>query len=195
MQIFFVNTDAKSNRKHSYHDAWFARGIAVTSGQLKKVTDLSRIARNDLVGMYVKKVGLVAVGIPLDDQVVEVRGPGRTVSPTEPFERHRRMDWLVDLRVAPLSIGELKSLDVTINADPVRWVKEPTEKLKVRLQHLLAAPPFSSAWVRSCGRLACRIRRVPRAGTWFSSVTLPSVPGSCTGPKARASTADGLRLS
>ena len=140
MEIFLVNTDAKSNQLHSYHNAWITRGIAVTSGRLKTETDLSRISRGDLVGMYVKLTGLVAVGVPLDDQTMEVRGLGKTVSPLEPVERHRRMSWLLDLRQTPLSVKTLRSLGVNINQHPVRHVQTDTTLLRRRLQQLFAEP-------------------------------------------------------
>lgn len=145
MEIFFVNTDAKSNRKHSYHAAWMTRGIAVMSGELTPTRDLSKIAQGDLVGMYVNEVGIVALGVPLDSRIVEISGPGHTVSPTEPIERHRSMDWLVDLRAAPLSIQELRSLGVTITAPPVRRVVTGKERLAARLKQLLAEPSSDEA--------------------------------------------------
>lgn len=138
MEVFLVNTDAKSNRKHSYHAAWIAHGIAVMSGELKTDTDLSRISREDLVGMYVNQVGVVALGFALDDQIVTVSGPGQTVSPSEPFERHRRMNWLLDLRSAPLSIQELRRLGVSVTPSPVRRVITGKERLATRLQQMLA---------------------------------------------------------
>lgn len=138
MEIFLVNTDAKSNQKHSYHDVWLARGIAVASGSLTWQRDLSRISDGDLVGIYVNKVGVVACGIPLDDHVVEVRDQSKTVSPTEPFERHRRIDWLLDLRSAPLSISELGGLGVKINAITVRRVVSGRQHLELRLRELLS---------------------------------------------------------
>src|SRR2546430_2589466 len=30
--LYFINTDAKANAGHSYHEQWLARSVAVTSG-------------------------------------------------------------------------------------------------------------------------------------------------------------------
>jgi putative restriction endonuclease len=107
---FFVNTDAKSNEGESYHDAWVARGIAVTSGRVKFRQKLARIARGDTVLMYANGVGVVAVGTALDDEVMDVTDENALVSPRESIEYHRRVDWHSDLRSAPISGSTLREL-------------------------------------------------------------------------------------
>jgi hypothetical protein len=131
---FFVNTDAKSNEGHSYHDAWVARGIAVTSGRVKFRQKLARIARGDTVLMYANGLGVVAVGTALDDEVVDVTDSSALVSPRESIEYHRQVDWHSDLRSTPISASILSKL---CGRAP-RQVVERLEKGEAQRQRLAA---------------------------------------------------------
>jgi hypothetical protein len=104
--LYFINTDAKTNGR-SFHSEWLARGIAVTSGPGRFRDKLARIGHGDTVLMYVNAVGVVAVGITLDDRVQDVVGKG-VVSPVEATEYHRRVRWQpLPTPISPATIKEL----------------------------------------------------------------------------------------
>lgn len=111
LKTYFINTDAKSNNGISYHDAWIARGLAVTSGEGKYKSTLEMINYGDTLLLWANKIGVVAIGTMLDDfptTVLAGQGEG-TVSPTEEWEFHRRVAWYGDLRRHPISPKEVKS--------------------------------------------------------------------------------------
>ncbi len=109
MTMFFLNTDAKTNGV-SYHDEWFARRIAVTSGPEKFCRKLARIGRLETVLMYVNHLGVVGAGTILDDEPVLVTDKASQVSPVEDLEYHRQVDWHSDLRLAPIGMEMLSRL-------------------------------------------------------------------------------------
>ena len=159
MATFFVNTDAKSNEGHSHHDAWVARGIAVTSGRVKFRHKLARIARGDTVLMYANGVGVVAVGTALDEEVVDVTDSSALGSPRESIEYHRRVDWHSDLRSAPISASILSAL---CGRAP-RQVVERLEKGEgglLRLVAQLAAQRSISTWTGNISRNTDLSRKV-----------------------------------
>jgi hypothetical protein len=110
MPMYFINTDAKSNEGRSYHDEWLVRGVAVTSGPQKFRDKLASINRGDTVLMYVNGIGVVAAGEALDHEVVDVVERQALVSSREPIEYHRRVDWRLDLRSAPINPATIKDL-------------------------------------------------------------------------------------
>jgi len=109
MNYHFINTDAVSNGDTSYHDTWIQRGIAVTSGREDYRDKINRIERGDTVLLYVKRVGVVALGTMLDDQAQDVYPPA-TISPREPVEYQRKVKWFIDIRNQPLHYMQVKEL-------------------------------------------------------------------------------------
>ncbi|RWA50746.1 hypothetical protein AU476_27100 [Cupriavidus sp. UYMSc13B] len=104
-----IDTDAISNGGVSYHDKWLAEGVAVVSDPNKKSL-FGRVARGDVMLAYVKLVGIVAVGVVVDEDVATVlRGEG-TISPRESAEYHRRVAWTADLRSKPVTVKEIIAL-------------------------------------------------------------------------------------
>ena len=95
MSMFFINTDSKSNAGVSYHDEWFLRDVAVTSGPEKFQKRLDRPELGDLVLMYVNGKGVVGVGKVISSESDRIKN---TVSPNELHEYHRKVDWYLDLR-------------------------------------------------------------------------------------------------
>lgn len=107
MNSYFINSDAVSNNRRSYHDAWIERGIAVTSGGKEFRDQLDNIPRGSTVVLHEPNSGVVAAGTVLDDDTLVVpRGAG-TVSPAEPEEYHREVSWYADLRQNPLPYREV----------------------------------------------------------------------------------------
>jgi hypothetical protein len=132
--LWFINTDAKSNAGHSYHEEWLARGIAVTSGPGKFGEKLARIGYGDAVLMYVNTVGVVAVGIALDDHVQDVVGQG-VVSPVETTEYHRQVRW--HSLPNPISPATIKELCGQIPLQTVQRVRNGEGDLRQLLQEAL----------------------------------------------------------
>jgi hypothetical protein len=135
MPLYFVNTDAKTNGR-SFHSEWLARGIAVTSGPGKFRDKLARIGRGDSVLMYVNTVGVVAVGISLDDRVQDVVGEG-VVSPVEVTEYHRRVRWYT--LPTPISPATIKELCGQTPLQTVQKVRKGEGELRRLLHEALSA--------------------------------------------------------
>lgn len=113
-KTYFINTDAKSNNGVSYHDAWIARGLAVTSGAEKYKSTLEVINRGDTLLLWANEIGVVAIGTMFDDAPTTVlagQGDG-TVSATEEWEFHRRVAWYGDLRHHPVLSKEVKAYQI-----------------------------------------------------------------------------------
>ena len=107
MSMFFVNTDSKSNAGFSYHDEWFSRDVAVTSGPEKFRKRLDRPELGDLVLMYVNGTGIVGVGKVITSASELTKN---TVSPNEPHEYHRNVDWYLDLRNDTIRPSAIKDI-------------------------------------------------------------------------------------
>lgn len=105
LRVFFVNTDAKSNQGHSYHDAWIERGVAVTSGPSQFADKLARLRRDEVVLMYANGLGVVAAGTVTGDGVETTRD---VISPNECCEYHLGVNWDLDLRQAPIRPEEIR---------------------------------------------------------------------------------------
>jgi hypothetical protein len=133
---YFINTDAKSNEGRSYHDEWMARGIAATSGPSQFRRKLARLGRGDVVLMYANRLGAVAAGVVLDDDVVTVSPPD-CISPREPYEYHRRVRWC--RLPTPISPATLAAL----SGRPPRQTVERVAHGEDELRALLPAELFS----------------------------------------------------
>lgn len=140
MEIRFINTDAKSNDGKSFHDTWISRGIAVASGADKYRAKLQNIDPSDILALYVNNIGLIAIGVPIDNQTFDVTDPEKIVSPLEGKEYHRRVDWCVDLRGSPISVDEMRSLGAPPTPHYVRRVSEGKAQVAVRFAQLLSEP-------------------------------------------------------
>jgi putative restriction endonuclease len=130
-KTYFINTDAKSNNGISYHDAWIARGLAVTSGEEKYKSTLEVINRGDTLLLWANKIGVVAIGTMLDDEpttVIAGRDEG-TISPTEEWEFHRRVAWNDDLRRHPISSKEVKAYRGQNPLSTIATLKEGREQI------------------------------------------------------------------
>lgn len=130
-KTYFINTDAKSNDGISYHDAWIARGLAVTSGEEKYKSTLKVINRGDTLLLWANNIGVVAIGTMLDDApttVIAGQGEG-TVSPTEEWEFHRRVAWNGDLRRQPISSKEVKAYRGQNPLSTIATLKEGREQI------------------------------------------------------------------
>jgi hypothetical protein len=134
--LYFVNTDAKSNAGRSYHEEWLERGVAVTSGPSRFREKLARIGRGDVVLMYVNTVGVVAVGIVLDDRVQEVTGE-ECISPVVETEYHRRVRW--HALPQPVSVAKIKELCGQTPLQTVQQVRKGEDELRRLIQEPLAA--------------------------------------------------------
>jgi hypothetical protein len=136
MALWFINTDAKTNNGHSFHEVWLTRGIAVTSGPQKFGEKLARIPSGDAVLMYVNGAGVVAVGITLDDRVQDVVGEG-VISPVETREYHRRVRWLsLPKEISPATLKELCG---QTPLQTVQRVRKGEDKLRGLLREALQA--------------------------------------------------------
>jgi hypothetical protein len=136
MATYFINTDAVSYGGHSYHAAWLARGIAVTSGLREYRQKLDRVRRGDAVLMYVNQIGVIAAGIVLDDHPVDVRDDHR-VSQDNKGEYHRCVAWLT--LPTEISPGTLRKLC----GRPPRGTVERVCSGEDELRQLLPAELFS----------------------------------------------------
>lgn len=104
---WFVNTDAASNGNVSFDEVWFARSCIATSGGPEYRRQCELINRGDTVLVYVNGVGVVAGGVVLDEEPVEVVQP-MCLSPNEPLEYQRKVSWFADLRSRQLSRAEIE---------------------------------------------------------------------------------------
>jgi hypothetical protein len=173
MDIYFINTDAISYQGRSYHDEWFQRSIAVTSGGSWYREQLSRIQQNDYVLTYVNGVGVVSIGIAKGGDVQDVEGTG-VIDQVNKIEYHKAIDWQVDLRQSPIAPAELKPLVGSIMG-AVRRVVNGKEKILLLIEKLLPKPTFDQVeYIRRAGQL----RRL--------SLTKPT---GITAPKRTESTA------
>lgn len=107
MSIYFINSDAVSNNRRSYHSVWIDRGIAVTSGGSKYREQIDGIPKGSTLILHGKGFGVVAAGTILDKHSVSVLKGAETVSPLEAEEFHREVAWFADLRKNPLPYKEV----------------------------------------------------------------------------------------
>jgi hypothetical protein len=131
----FINTDAVSNGDTSFHDTWIHRGIAVTSGHEGYRDKINRIKRGDTVLLYVKRVGVVAVGTMLDDRAQDVHAPA-TVSPREPVEYQRKVKWFTDIRNQPLHYDRVREMRGQYPLSSVDTLKKGREDILEAIQLL-----------------------------------------------------------
>jgi hypothetical protein len=107
MKNYFINSDAVSNEKRSYHDEWIERGIAVTSGGREYRDQIDSIPKGSTLVLHEPNSGAVAAGTVLDAGSVIVKRGAGTVSPLESEEYHRKVEWYADLRLCPLPYSEI----------------------------------------------------------------------------------------
>lgn len=107
MSMFLVNTVCNSNAGTSYHDKWFSRGVVVASGPEKYKKRLDRPEPGDLVLMYVNSIGIVGMGEVL---LTDAEWTRDTVSPYEPHEYHRKVEWQRDFRDDPVPPSTVERL-------------------------------------------------------------------------------------
>lgn len=107
MNRYFINSDAVSNEKQSYHSEWIDRGIAVTSGGSEYHDQIDGIPKGSTLILHAMGLGVVAAGTVLDDQSCSVLQGAGTVSPLEGEEFHRQVAWFADLRKNPMPYSEV----------------------------------------------------------------------------------------
>lgn len=107
MTSYFVNSDAVSNDKESYHSEWIDRGIAVTSGGSEYREQIDSMPKGSTIFLHGMGFGIVATGTVLDDQSASVQHGHGTVSPHEEVEFHRKVAWFADLRKNPVPYKEV----------------------------------------------------------------------------------------
>jgi len=156
MEIFFVNSEAKSGP--SYHDEWMRRNVAVTSGSSEYEKSLSKISRGDWVLLYVNNKGVVAAGIALDGDPVNVTGEERVNPiPKGQIEYHRPVDWHLDLRDCPIGIKELRKLIGWIPRPAVQRVEKGKKELLQKIESLQLKQPTADS--EEIVRRASELRR------------------------------------
>ena len=155
MRLFFVNTDAVSYAGQSKHDDWIGRNVVLTGGEVEFERDLARMPAGGRVLVYVNKVGVVAVGQVLAENVQKVLPPD-TIYDSEQPEYHKTVAWLLDLRANPISSAELVAL---IGWNPRGAVQEGHRDKEVLLHRLaiLEATPTTNA--DTYMRVAAELRR------------------------------------
>lgn len=107
MTSYFVNSDAVSNGKQSYHSEWIDRGIGVTSGGSEYREQIDSMPKGSTIFLHGMGLGIVAAGTVLDDHSASVRHGLGTVSPREEEEFHRQVAWFADLRKNPVPYKEV----------------------------------------------------------------------------------------
>ncbi|WNG13245.1 HNH endonuclease [Cystobacter fuscus] len=120
MKGYFINSDAVSNKNHSYHSEWITRGIAVTSGGPEYLQQIDTIPQGSTILLHAKGYGVVAAGTVLDERSFSVKQGAGTVSPLESEEFHRTVAWYADLRTDPLPYKDVIRVWGT---NPVRAVQ------------------------------------------------------------------------
>lgn len=135
MKSYFINSDAVSNEKRSYHDEWIERGIAVTSGGPEYRLQIDSIPKGSTVVLHEPKSGVLAAGTALDDRSVIVKRGAGTVSPLESEEYHRNVEWYADLRLNPLPYSEI----IRVWGTNPRQAVQPFEKNRNELMNLIHA--------------------------------------------------------
>jgi len=147
MEIFCINTDNYSGIRPfglSYHDDWIRRGVAVAGGDPSYREQLSRVRRDDYVLIYANDMGVVGIGIAIDDKVRDVTG-AETVEEGAAIEYHKAVDWQVDLRDAPITRTELKSLMGWTPVKALQRVVKDRERTLAWIQERLPGITNSSA--------------------------------------------------
>jgi hypothetical protein len=138
--LFFVNTDAKTGA--NFHDEWLARGIAVTSGEPRYRDSLANVSCGDTVLMYVNRIGVVAVGITLDDRVT-VAEEKDLLCPENQQEQikeyHRRVEWHCDLRSTPITPAKIKELCGQTPIQTVQRVRKGEDEFRRLLLQVASA--------------------------------------------------------
>lgn len=155
MRLFFVNTDAVSYAGESKHDDWIGRNVVLTGGDVKYRHDLARVPADARVLVYVNKVGVVAVGQVLTEDVQVVLPPDTIYDSDQP-EYHRPVNWLLDLRENPISSAELVAILGWNPRAAVQEVRKGKEALRRRLV-ILEATPTTNA--ETYTRVASELRR------------------------------------
>lgn len=135
MKSYFINSDAVSNEKRSYHDEWIERGIAVTSGGEEYRRKIDSIPKGSTVVLHEPNSGVVAAGTVLDDRSVIVKRGAGTVSPLENEEYHRDVEWYADLRLYPLPYSEV----IRVWGTNPRLAVHPFKKNRNELMDLIHA--------------------------------------------------------
>lgn len=182
---WIVNTDAA----HGAADApekWLSRGIAVVSSQ-EKLSVFKTLAPGDMVFMWVSALrrggnGLSAIGRVLGD-VFEVTDPAEMASPMEAIEFQRRVEWLADLRQAPVQQGALRALGINLGVLSFGMNEAPHSNALVDfvVQRLSALTPSPA----QCDRRAAAIRALN--ATRPSGAPTAKPPGQRS-PAARTTT-------
>jgi putative restriction endonuclease len=131
MSVYFINTDAKSNNGHSYHKQWLKRGVAVTSGSKRFRDKLARPDPGDTLLIYANGLGIVGVGTVISG----VFDTNDCVSPREPLEYHRQVDWHLDLISNPISPCTIRNL---VGQTPLNTVQQVRNNLNKLQQHIAA---------------------------------------------------------
>ena len=186
MRLFFVNTDAVSYAGKSKHDDWIARNVVLTGGDVKYEHDLARIPADARVLVYVNKVGVVAAGRILTDDVRVVLPPD-TIYDSNQAEYQRPVTWLLDLRASPINSAELVDLLGWNPRGAVQEIHKGKDALLRRLAILEATPTTNvDTYTRVAAEL-CRYGAVERPiGTAQPSRTLSQRTQFSRDPRVRA---------
>lgn len=186
MRLFFVNTDAVSFGGLSKHDEWIRRNVVMTGGETRYKDAVARIPQGARVLVYVKKVGVVAVGQVIGTETIEV-SPPETIYTTDQLEYHRPVTWLLDLRSDPITWAKLEALLGQGPLQAVQEVRAGKDALLRRLALLEAEPTADTqAYLRVAAEL-CKHGPVGKpTGTTQPSRTTSLATQYCRDPKVRA---------
>jgi len=109
MNYYFINNDAVSLGGLNRRDGWIRYGLILTDGAMEYQEQFGQLAPGDIVLIYVKHLGVVAIG--------SVAGPWNDVADgslvadggSDDGTEHRiRVIWLKDFRDHPLSPEKLR---------------------------------------------------------------------------------------
>ncbi len=132
--LFYVNSDTASYGGEGDHKDWILRSVIATSGEAKYRSALEKIPLRARVLLYVKSVGVVAVGETTSTVISDVRSPD-TINPSAPIEYHRSVSWqFVPPSDKPITIQKLLDSPGWVPRSAIQQIK----KGKERLCHLLA---------------------------------------------------------
>jgi 5-methylcytosine-specific restriction enzyme A len=139
MKTYVINTDAAHGATGADIE-WLRRGVAVMSGAEKYREQLLRPQAGDRIALYVKNVGITAVGTALDGTVIKVIAPN-VVNPAEPFEYHRAVRWEQDLRATPISVADVRRL---LGQTPIQALQQVKLGESALLQQIAAVSDQAS---------------------------------------------------
>jgi hypothetical protein len=140
MDYYIINTDA-GNLSSSPHDIWIEQGMAFTGYSMYYGEYLGKLKPNDICFMYVNQRGIMAVGRVLEEW------DGKTYNSPIVYtginEYRIKVDWFLDLRSEPISIGEIRDIVGTVPPRALQRIKDT--KGQVLLDRCLEED-YSASW-------------------------------------------------